>query len=218
MKTNRFQIICKYAVKIFPLTLLSILLVSCNKSSEYVDENWEFGEFLSYTSSALSTPPNEQSMTNGDTPMRDLSNIGFRNRMGMDEWLSIDGFSENDMYVYREESGISNGRDWFTFTDKYLYRQDSNSDGNKSSKPGRTYVINILDNDAISLPSDYENYRITERITNDINKNFCVIKSVYTDTFDGKTQEYWFTPIDLIDWNRSPEKITDTRYRYYFKK
>lgn len=226
MKKRKPQISYKLFIKIFFLAALSIMLVSCTRSSEYfvgtseggevlgelhedVDEDWKAGE-VSYTSPLH----NEQSEEGSGIPKQDLSNIGFENRMGMDEWLTIDSFSLDDMCVYTDDySG-----DWFTFADRYLYIQNSDLDGSKSSKPGKTHVITILDNNAISLPSDYENYRITARVTDSKNENFCVIKTVRTDTFNGKTREFWFAPVDLIDWKRSPEKTSNGCYAYYFKK
>ena len=207
-------------MKIFLLLLLAILLASCSKSSGKIDADRVFGDGSSSVSApSASTVTSETSaqveVSDHAEPERDLNGIGFRNRMGMNEWLSIDSYSETNMFVV-----VKSVPETYTLKDNYFYITSLGNEGKLKTGAGETYPISILDNDTFSIPSQYENYRIIERITSKKNKNFCIIKSIKTDTFSEKTHEYWFVPVDLIDWRLSPEKDAEnglTKWVYYFK-
>lgn len=135
----------------------------------------------------------------------DYSDFGFLNNYGMNEWMSISGYSIGDI----DDSYVYNCNEKFVFNDSFfktflIYNDDAELDN--------TAKCSIEDNDTITFTTgDYSGttMMITDR---KMSHSIPIMVVECNESYWGHkiVDGTWFIPTDLIDWSRSPEKGTHT--------
>lgn len=139
------------------------------------------------------------------TTMKNFSNLGWYDLMGYDKWIEIDGYSFKEGKVYTKNTTYLHTYVFYDTYYTYTYRDD----GMWSDMKEKIAYYTIIDNDVLSFKTYYSgSWSITDRKYYD---NMLIIKTMY----DGS--EMWLAPVDLIDWNKSPEKNEYYGNNYYFK-